>query len=176
MQSPWFELPFLKNEALVWKGSVSYLYQDPIQAWAFGVILYQISYVEIPKRIVRWFNLLVCSTNLHTWRDIRDTFNDLQLSQKLLRLDLKGFSQTSPDIRFPLSACFPSRQQMAGPFPKGQVFLSDAFVSQKEKKTKLLSLPLDVESRANWSLMDIFCSGLLHININGQLLNIRSLG
>lgn len=34
MESAQFELPFLKNEALVSKVSVSYLYQNPIQAWA----------------------------------------------------------------------------------------------------------------------------------------------
>jgi hypothetical protein len=53
-----------------------------------------------------WFNLLVCSTNLHIWSDIRDTLNELQLSNKLLQLDLKGFSQASPDIHFPLSPFF----------------------------------------------------------------------
>lgn len=147
-----------------------------IQSWAFGVILYQISYVQIPKRIVWWFDLLVCSTNLHMRSDTRDTFNDLQLSNKLLQLDLKGFSQTSPDIRFPLSACFqgPSGEQKPGPFPKGQVFLSDAFVPRKKRKWNCCLLP-DVESRANWSFMDIFCSGLLHINMHRQLLNYQKL-
>lgn len=51
MESSQFELPFLKNEALVSKVSVSYLYQNPTQAWAFGIILYQIGYVQIAKGI-----------------------------------------------------------------------------------------------------------------------------
>lgn len=114
------------------------------QTWAFGVILCQTSYIQIPKRLVWWFNLLVCSTNLHMWSGTRDTFNDLQLSNKLLQLDLKGFSQTSPDIRFPLSACFqgPSREQMASPFPRTRFPIRCfCFVPRKQKKMKLLSSP-----------------------------------
>lgn len=38
---------------------------------------------------------------------------------------------------------------MADPFPKGQVFLSDAFVPQKEKKMKTIVFPKYTKSRAN---------------------------
>lgn len=100
------ELPSLKNEALVYKVSVFYLFQSPIQAWVDGVSLHQICSVGIAKRTFWWFNLSVCSTNLHIWSDIRDTLNELQLSDKLLQLSLKGFSQASWDIHFPLSPYF----------------------------------------------------------------------
>lgn len=155
--------------------SISYLYQDPIQAWA---ILHQIFCVGIPKRIFWWFNLLVCSTNLHIWSVIRDTLNELQLSNKLLQLDLKGFSQTSPDIHFPLSAYFqgPSREQMAGPFPKGKIFWSDAFVPQKEKKMKTVVFPQDIESRANWSFVYFFCSGFLYLSRNRVITEYQRFG
>ena len=51
MESSQWELAFLKNEALVSKVSISYLYQNPTQTWAFGIILHQIGYVQIAKRI-----------------------------------------------------------------------------------------------------------------------------
>ncbi|XP_047273294.1 ADP-ribosylation factor-like protein 15 isoform X5 [Homo sapiens] len=35
----------------------------------------------------------------------------------------------------------PSREQMAGPFPRGQIFLPDAFVLQQEKKMKTVVFP-----------------------------------
>ena len=63
LESSQFELPFLKNEALVWKVSVSYLYQDPIQAWAFGVFSIKLAMFKFLRELfddsIYWYVPLI---------------------------------------------------------------------------------------------------------------------
>lgn len=95
MESAQFELPFLKNEALVSKVSVSYLYQNPTQAWAFGIILHQIGHVQIAKRIddsVYWYvplifmsevvsepHLMSCNSQISWYIDLKGFFRQVQI-------------------------------------------------------------------------------------------------
>lgn len=110
---------------------------------ADGVILQQIFYVQIPERIFWWFNLLVCSTNLRIWSDIRDTVNELQLSNKLLQLDLKGFSQASPDIHFLLSPYFQGllENKWLVLFQRDRFSYLMLLFPRKKRKENLLSSP-----------------------------------
>lgn len=110
---------------------------------ADGVIFQQIFYVQIPERIFWWCNLLVCSTNLHIWSDIRDMLNELQLSNKLLQLDLKGFSQANPDIHFPLSPYFQGllENKWLVLFQRDRFSYLMLLFPRKKRKENLLSSP-----------------------------------
>lgn len=135
------------------------IYQGPLQAWSYGVILPQIFYVQILERTFWWFNLLVCSTNLHICSDIRDRLSKLQFSNKLLLLDLEGFSQARPDSHFPLSPDFQEllESKWLGLFQRDRFsYLMLLLPRKKKKKKELLSSP----RRLNPVQTEVLCLSL----------------